>query len=73
MRELNYECDLNVLAEFKKYDVHKVHRGVITRDCVANALKSEDIEPKLIEEIANSFMKHDLDHDGRVLVYIDHI
>ena len=69
MRELNYECDLNVLAEFKKYDVHKLHRGVITKDCVINVLQSDQLDPTHIEYMAETFMKHDLDHDGKVCIY----
>ena len=39
-------CELNVLAEFKKFDIHKLQKGVITKDCVRKVFKAELIEMK---------------------------
>ena len=41
MRVLQKPCELNVLAEFKKFAIHKVHRNAITRDCILKVLDSE--------------------------------
>ena len=41
MRVLKKPCELNVIAEFKKFDIHKFMRGVITRDCVKKVFKAE--------------------------------
>ena len=41
MRVLNKSCELNVLAEFKKFDISKLQRGLITRDSVRKVFKAE--------------------------------
>lgn len=41
MRVLKKPCELNVIAEFKKFDIHKLMRGVITKDCVKKVFKAE--------------------------------
>ncbi len=44
MRVLNKSCELNVLAEFKKFDISKLQRGLVTRDSVRKVFKAELIE-----------------------------
>ena len=34
MRVLKKACELNALAEFKKFDIHKLMRGKVTEECV---------------------------------------
>ena len=41
MRVLKKACELNVLAEFKKFDIHKLQRGIVNRECVKKVLKAE--------------------------------
>ena len=75
MRVLNKACELNVIAEFKKYDISKVQRGVITKDCVRKVFKAEMIEMRhplvaqegFSEELDRrvaQIMKFDSDNDG---------
>ena len=49
MRVLNKLCDLNVLAEFKKFDIHKFHRGAITKECVQKVYEAEGFEGEHLE------------------------
>lgn len=44
MRVLKKACDLNVLAEFKKFDIHKIHRGIITKECIRKVLLAEKMD-----------------------------
>ena len=53
MRVLQKECELNVLAEFKKFDIHKLQRGVVTKDCVKRVFKAELIEIKFPQASLN--------------------
>ena len=46
MRVLNKPCELNVIAEFKKFDIHKLQRGVVTKDCIRKVVKAEMNEIK---------------------------
>ena len=41
MRVLKRACELNVIAEFKKFDLHKILKGTITEECVIKVLKAE--------------------------------
>ena len=43
MRVLRKPCDLNVIAEFKKFDIHKLQRGLVTKDCVRKVFKAEGL------------------------------
>jgi Ca2+-binding EF-hand superfamily protein len=72
MRVLNKPCELNVLAEFKKYDIHKLQRGIVTKDCVRKVLRAELIELKYDAATFNQeldrrmahIMAYDSDGDG---------
>ena len=44
MRVLNKSWELNVIAEFKKFEISKMQRGLITRDSVRKVFKAELIE-----------------------------
>lgn len=66
MRVLSKICDLNVLSEFKKYDVHWLQWGVITKECVIKVLSAEFRNKDFLNGKVNEFMKHDLDRDGLV-------
>ncbi len=49
MRVLKKPCDLNVLAEFKKFDIHKLHRGIITKDCIRKVLLAEKLDEQTLQ------------------------
>ena len=44
MRVLNKSCELNVIAEFRTFDISKMQRGLITRDSVRKVFKADVIE-----------------------------
>ncbi len=67
MRSLQCLCEMNVVAEFKKFDVHRVQRGLVTRECVEAVLASEGIVGTDLVFRVNQFMCHDQDCDGIVL------
>lgn len=66
MRELHFSCELNVVAEFKKFDIHRIQRGLITRECVEAVYESEGLTGEKLETCVAEFLKHDSDHDGIV-------
>jgi hypothetical protein len=37
-----------VLAEFKKFDIHKLLRGSITKECIEKVLKAENLSEERI-------------------------
>jgi hypothetical protein len=49
MRVLKKPCELNVIAEFKKFDIHKLMRGVISEDCLRRVLKVEGWKEQVLE------------------------
>ncbi len=49
MRVLRKACELNVLAEFKKFDIHKLMRGTISRECVVKVFKAESLKGDELE------------------------
>lgn len=61
-----------MLAEFKKFDIHKLNRGVISKDCVRKVYRAELIEEKYNPQLFNleldrrvaSIMAFDSDNDG---------
>ena len=86
MRVLNKSCELNVLAEFKKFDISKLQRGLITRDSVRKVFKAELIEvnhPLVAQEgfseeldrRVSEIMRFDSDQDGVVTFkdFYDHM
>ena len=65
------------MAEFKKFDINKLQKGVVTRDCVRKVFKAELIEMKHpivgkdgftqeIDNRVNAVMEFDSDKDGQV-------
>ncbi|KAA6402390.1 MAG: hypothetical protein EZS28_002091 [Streblomastix strix] len=66
MRRSEEVCELNVLAQFKKFDVSKLHRGVITRDGIYTVLKEEGVSDEAIKEYTDEFMALDSNGDGFV-------
>lgn len=67
-----------MLAEFKKFDIQKVQRGVVTKDCVRKVFRAELIEEKHnpatfageLEKRVAAVMAYDSDRDG-VLTFKD--
>lgn len=66
MRRSETVCELNVLAQFKKYDVSKLHRGFITPDGIETVLKEEGVSPEAIRDYIEEFMSLDSNGDGKV-------
>ena len=63
-------CELNVLAQFKKYDVSKLHRGFITPDGIETVLREEGVPDDAIADYIDEFMSLDSNGDGKVS-YLD--
>ena len=70
MRRSETVCELNVLAQFKKYDVSRLHRGFITPDGIETVLKEEGVPPDAIQSYIEEFMSLDSNGDGKVS-YLD--
>jgi Ca2+-binding EF-hand superfamily protein len=66
MRRNEVMCELNVLAQFKKYDVSRLHRGFITPDGIRDVLEDEGISDEAIDEYIQEFMALDTNGDGKV-------
>eukprot|EP00770_Monocercomonoides_exilis_P007050 MONOS_7013.1-p1 / transcript=MONOS_7013.1 / gene=MONOS_7013 / organism=Monocercomonoides_exilis_PA203 / gene_product=Calmodulin-like protein 3 / transcript_product=Calmodulin-like protein 3 / location=Mono_scaffold00231:21485-22240(+) / protein_length=181 / sequence_SO=supercontig / SO=protein_coding / is_pseudo=false len=66
MRRSEEICELNVLAQFKKYDVSKIHRGFITPDGIETVLKEEGVADEAIRDYIDEFMALDSNGDGKV-------
>lgn len=64
MRVLRKACELNVLAEFKKFDIHKLQRGIVNRECIKKVLKADNIEGEALETRIAEMMQFDSDGDG---------
>eukprot|EP00347_Sterkiella_histriomuscorum_P019283 403342237 len=67
MRVLKKACELNVLAEFKKFDIHKIQRGIVTKDCIRKVLKAEpqyQEDNESLEKRIQEIMSYDSDRDG---------
>mmetsp|Transcript_2228 Transcript_2228/g.1590 ORF Transcript_2228/g.1590 Transcript_2228/m.1590 type:complete len:82 (-) Transcript_2228:70-315(-) len=61
MRVLKKACEFNVLAEFKKFDIHKLMRGQINSDCVRKVLKAEGLPQDLLDLKVKEIMQLDQD------------
>jgi len=35
---MRIKCDLNIITEFMKFDIHKYYKRIITSDCIAIVL-----------------------------------
>ena len=70
MRRQETVCELNVLAQFKKYDVSRLHRGFITPDGIETVLKEEGVPAEAIQHYIEEFMSLDSNGDGKVS-YLD--
>ena len=70
MRRRETVCELNVLAQFKKYDVSKLHRGFITPDGIETVLREEGVPADAIQHYIDEFMSLDSNGDGKVS-YLD--
>ena len=66
-----------MIAEFKKFDIHKLQKGLVTKECVRKVFKAEMIETKhplvakegFTEELdkrVNNIMVFDSDKDGLI-------
>eukprot|EP00162_Nutomonas_longa_P023769 comp7815_c0_seq1/m.8067 comp7815_c0_seq1/g.8067 ORF comp7815_c0_seq1/g.8067 comp7815_c0_seq1/m.8067 type:complete len:213 (+) comp7815_c0_seq1:91-729(+) len=66
MRKSDEAVELNVLAEFKKFDVDWLHRGFITRDSIFRVLEEEGYSHSAIEKFADDMMLCDTNGDGKV-------
>ena len=64
MRVLRKPCELNVLAEFKKFDIHKLQRGIVNRECLRKVLRAELLSEEDLESRVTEIMIFDSDGDG---------
>jgi Ca2+-binding EF-hand superfamily protein len=66
MRRMHPNTELNVLAQFKKFDVSKLFRGYITEESVRSVLTEEGYEGEELEKYGINMMATDTDGDGKV-------
>jgi len=66
MRLERRKCELNVLAEFKKFDIDNKKKGLLTKKSLRKVLTFEGFSPIEVEEIAQSYMFLDHNKDGYV-------
>lgn len=66
MRRSKPNAELNVLAQFKKYDVSPLFRGFITEDSVRKVLSADGLSGASLEEFVADFMSSDTNGDGKV-------
>jgi hypothetical protein len=65
MRREETVCELNVLAQFKKYE-DPANKGFITEDGIRKALQAEGFSEEDITEYAREFMALDSDGDSKI-------
>eukprot|EP00741_Cyanophora_paradoxa_P005908 tig00000949_g5726.t1 len=66
MRKSRRHVDLNVVAEFKKFDVGFPNRGLVTEEDVRKVLEADEAKAEDIEDYVAWFMSADKDADGVV-------
>ncbi|KAJ4462216.1 hypothetical protein PAPYR_1404 [Paratrimastix pyriformis] len=66
MRRKEEPCELNVLAQFKKFDVSDIYRGFITEESIRKVLEADRVEPIAIDDYVKEFMALDTNGDGKV-------
>jgi Ca2+-binding EF-hand superfamily protein len=66
MRLERRKCELNVLAEFKKFDIDNQKKGLLTKKSLRKVLTFEGFSQGEVEEIAQSYMCLDHNKDGYV-------
>ena len=66
MRRTEMMCELNVLAQFKKFDVIRSHHGSITAEGIETVLKEEGLDEDTIRDYITEFMTLDTNGDGKV-------
>ena len=66
MRRNEIPCELNVLAQFKKFDVDRSHRGFITAAGIETVLKDEGLDEDIIRDYIKEFMTLDTNGDGKI-------
>ena len=66
MRRSEVNCELNVLAQFKKFDVVRLHRGYITAEGIEIVLKEEGLDDDIIRDYIKEFMTLDTNGDGKI-------
>eukprot|EP00762_Andalucia_godoyi_P001332 ANDGO_04798.mRNA.1 Calmodulin-like protein 7 len=66
MRTSNKPSELNVLAQFTKFNISQLFRGFITEDCVRKVLVEEGYAGSALESYVSNFMATDTNKDGKV-------
>eukprot|EP00161_Ancyromonas_sigmoides_P026524 TRINITY_DN923_c1_g1_i5.p1 TRINITY_DN923_c1_g1~~TRINITY_DN923_c1_g1_i5.p1 ORF type:complete len:161 (-),score=16.62 TRINITY_DN923_c1_g1_i5:543-1025(-) len=66
MRRSQQACELNVIAEFKKFDVDWLHRGFVTPAALERVLEDEGFGDDAISKFVADFMSCDSNGDGMV-------
>lgn len=49
------KSDLNIIAEFMKFNTHRFKRGIVTSDCIESVLWSEGVQEQIIHEKVLNF------------------
>jgi hypothetical protein len=66
MRVLSIPCEINILAEYKKFDIHKLLRGTVTEDCLRKVLKADGLKGEELETKVRKYMNYDSNADGKL-------
>ncbi|KAK2945872.1 hypothetical protein BLNAU_19168 [Blattamonas nauphoetae] len=66
MRRNEDVCELNVLAQFKKFDASPPHHGFITRESISQVLKEDGVPEDAIQSYISEFMTLDTNGDDKV-------
>jgi len=66
MRRAGGTSDINIIAEFKRFDVDELHHGWITVDSLRRVLRAEGYATNEATTYASRIMAADSDGDGKV-------
>lgn len=66
MRLERRKCELNVLAEFKKFDIDHEKKGLLTKKSLRKVLTFEGFDEDVKETIVNDYMALDRNKDGYI-------
>eukprot|EP00164_Ancoracysta_twista_P008427 GFYU01012195.1.p1 GENE.GFYU01012195.1~~GFYU01012195.1.p1 ORF type:complete len:254 (+),score=43.46 GFYU01012195.1:89-850(+) len=59
-------ADLNVIFEFKRFDVSAIHRGHISKECILQVMSDEGFDEVSIEMYMKYLMSADSNSDGKI-------
>ena len=68
MRREEIRCELNAIAQFKKFDIHRSQKGVITPANIRTVLREEGYTEEVIDDYVSEFMLLDANGDGKISI-----